>query len=196
MASVIDRSLEDLIIDKMVAALVAFSAEQKAIQASVAFNTVRDQLRPPGLKQLPLVNIWLDTLTPEEGGTSTKTCEQETAEINIDCYTRGVEAEGAPSDQNAMLRLYYLKHQVKYGLYKLINADFGFSPGIIARKRWPRFQLFQTDTKMPEEQIVGGRWTMSIEYAWQPEDIATVSLEELRVDAGMFDAYYSYGGGT
>jgi len=191
---VIGRSLEDLIIDKMVAALVAFSAAQAAIQASVAFFVERDQLRPIERRKIPLVNVWLDTITPEDA--SSKMCEQESADINVDCYTRGVEAESAPSDQDAMLRLYYLKHQVKYALYKLINADFGFDPGIIARKRWPRFQLFQTDTKMPEEQIVGGRWTVTVEYAWQPEDIATVSLEELRVDAGMFDAYYSYGGDT
>jgi len=190
---VIDRSLDDLIIDKMVTVLAAFSAEQAAIQASVKFYVERDQLRPIERRKLPLVNIWLDTLTPEDP--STKTCEQETADINIDCYTRGVEAESAPSDQDAMLRLYYLKHQVKYALYKLINADFGFGAGIIARKHWPRFNLFQTDTKMPEEQIVGGRWVVSVEYAWQPEDISTINLEELRVDAGMFDAYYSYGGG-
>lgn len=195
MAELLTRSLEDLIIDKMVTALEEFSDEQKAFDSSVAFNVDRDQLRPPTVSQLPFVNIWLDTLTPEEGS-SGRASEQETAEINIDCYARGVETESAPSDQDAMLRLYYLKHQVKHGLYKLVKADFGLSAGIIARKRWPRFQLFQTDTKMPEEQIVGGRWTISIEYAWAPEDLPEIVLEEIRVDQGMFEAYYSYGGDT
>lgn len=190
----LERSLEDLIIDRMVTALEEFSDEQAAIDPNVAFNVVRDQLRPPSLAQLPLVNIWLDMLTPEEGS-SGRTSEQETSEINVDCTARGEESEGAPSDHDAMLRLYYLKHQVKHALFRLIQADYGFEPGIIARKRWPRFQLFQSDTKMPEEQIVGGRWTVSIEYAWAPEDLPETALEELRIDQGMFEAYYSYGGG-
>lgn len=188
--ALLTRSLEDLIIDKMVTALEEFSDEQKALDATVGFDVDRDQLRPVAQSQMPFVNIWLDTINPEEGS-SGRQSEQETAEINIDCYTRGIETEGTPSDQDAMLRLYYLKHQVKAALYKMINADFGL-PNQIARKHWPRFQLFQSDTKMPEEQVVGGRWTVTIEYAWAPEDLDETTLEELRVDQGMFEAYYQY----
>lgn len=191
MAELLTRSLEDLIIDRMVTALEEFSDEQKALDPQVAFNVVRDQLRPPSRSQLPLVNIWLDTINPEEGS-SGRASEQETAEINIDCIVRGEETEERASDQEAMRRLYYLKHQVKAALYKLIQADFRLGAGIIGRKRWPRFTLFQSDTKMPEEQVVGGRWTISIEYAWVPEELPETALEELRIDQGMFEAYYSY----
>lgn len=196
--AVIPRSADDLIIDNMKAALQAFEAEQVAQDPAVGFTVERDRIRPPSLKDMTkgLVNIWLDTLDPQREGSSGRTTSQELARVNVDCYARGLtmDEDGDEDDSAAMARLYYLKEQVKFGLFRLVNADFGLPAGTIGRKRWPSWRMFQNDLKMPEEAVVAGRWTLEVEYNWTPEDIAGTTLDEIAVDAGRWSGIYPYGG--
>jgi len=180
---IIPRSTDDTLLDNIVIVLAAFSAEQAAIDPTVAFNVTRDQVRPASQAQLPLVNVWLDSLTPEKGA---KTWEQETATVNVDCIVRGEEGE-APSDQEAGLKLAYLKEQVKSALWALAQIDFGLAANTIARKGWPRWQFFKTENNMPEEQVVGGRWSFDVEYGWTPSEIARQALTELRITEKIKD---------
>lgn len=186
----IARSADDIIIDRMVSALQAFSLTQSA---GVRFTTVRDRTRPPSMRDMPLVNIWLDTLSSQREGSSARLTQQESARINIDCYAKGVDTDAdGYDDSKAMARLYYLKQQVKHGLYALINADFGFSPGIIARKKWPQFTMMPPDLALPETEVVAGRWVIEVEYNWTPEDIAGTALDEIVVNAGLWSGLYTY----
>ena len=106
----IPRSADDIIIDNMVTALAAFSAEQVIQSAGVGFNVVRDRVRPPSMRDMPLVNIWLESLDPQRDGSSARTVAQEMARINVDCYAKGIDSDGDDlDDQPAMARLYYLK---------------------------------------------------------------------------------------
>lgn len=186
----IPRSFDDLLIDAMVSALSAFSLTQTA---AVRFTAVRDRTRPPAMRDMPLVNIWLDTLNPQREGSTAKLTGQESARINIDCYAAGKDTNGDGfDDSKAMARLYYLKQQVKHALYKLANVDFGFSVGTIARKKWPQFTMMPGDLVLPETEVVAGRWTMEIEYSWTPEDITWTALDEIAVNAGLWSGLYSY----
>ena len=196
MAEIIALGLFDQIETKIVQALEAFSAEQAAIEATAGFDVSQGRMRPIGSLPKPLVNVWMPDLNPEDPGS--KTYQQESVTYNVDLIVKGTEQTGATpiaSDEVAYSRLKYLAIQVKHGLYKLINADFGF-PGEIAHKGWPRFSLFQTDTGMPSEQIIGGRWTFDVEYAWQPEeDRVFVDLEKLNVSDSLKErwaALYTY----
>lgn len=191
--TIIPRDMPDLLKDAMVAALQAFSDEQAAIDPAVAFAVTRDQGRPFQAVDMPKVNVWLDELRTSEES-SARTSQHEVAVIQVDCYARGLEG-AQPSDEEAALRLDYLREQAKYGLYRLINSDFGFAAGVIARKRWPRWRTFQTEAKMPEDQVVAGRWTVEVEYSWTPEDIAAVDLSEILVSESTRDAWsarYTY----
>jgi hypothetical protein len=192
---VIGRSADDLIIDRMVTALQAFSAEQAAIDPTVAFRVERDRTRMPAMKDMPLVVVWLESLDPQREGSSGRTTSQELARINVDCYAKGLGQDDAEFDDGAaMARLYYLKQQVKYGLFRLVNTDYGFAAGVIGRKRWPAWQVFMNDLKQPETEVVAGRWTLEIEYNWTPEDITGTALDEIAVDAGRWSGIYPYGG--
>jgi hypothetical protein len=189
----IAKSADDLIIDNMATALREFSAEQVVEDPDVGFRVERDRLRPPSMRDMPLVVIWLDALDPEERRSSGRLYGQEVARINVDCYARGIDTtDDGLDDQTAMARLMYLKEQVKYGLYRLVNSDFGLPVGSIAAKRWPRFQLFQNDLKLPETEVVAGRWVVEVEYVWSPEDITGAELERIAVDAGRWSAFYNY----
>ena len=197
MAEIIALGLFDQIETKIVTALKAFSTEQKAIDPVAEFDVSQGRMRPIGSLPHPLVNVWMPDLNPEDP--SSRTYQQESVTYNVDLIAKGTEQVGETpiaSDEIAYARLKYLAEQTKYALYKLVNADFGFDPGTIARKRWPRFSLFQTDTKMPEQQIIGGRWTIEIEYAWQPEeDRAFDALTALSIEDSLKERWkilYTY----
>lgn len=193
---IIALGLFDQIETKIVQALEAFSAEQEAIDPLVGYDVAQGRMRPIGALPKPLVNVWMPDLNPEDPGS--KTYQQESVTYNIDLIAKGAEQVGATpiaSDEIAYGRLKYLAIQTKHALFKLINADFGFPAGTIARKRRPRFTLFQTDSKMPEEQIIGGRWTFDVEYAWQPEDQAFVALTALSIEDSLKERWktlYTY----
>jgi len=181
----IPRDFPDLALDAIVSALAAFSASQSA---PVRFQVSRDRTRLPHQGELPHVNVCLDTDNPEEGHSASRTHLQATVTVNCDCIAKA--GEGAtPSDEAAASRLHYLRAQVRHGLYKLINADLGFAPGVLARKAWPRWTAFQKDDGFPEEQIVGGRWTLEIEYAWTPEEIDLTPLTSITVGDDTADMW-------
>lgn len=191
--AIIPIGMADTIITRMVTELQAFSAEQVLLDANVGFNVKRDQVRPPVMKDMPLANIWLQSLDPQ--GFSGKRIEQELARIAVDCYAKGLDGDvDTIDDTSAMSRLYYFAEQVKYGLYRLINSDFGLPVGSISRKRWPSWQLFQNDLKLPENEVVAGRWIIEIEYQWTPEDITGTILDRIAVDAVKWSGLYTYGG--
>lgn len=190
---IIARGIDDLLIDAAKSALEVFSAEQAAMDPLVAFSVVRDMTLPPAQGSMPLVNIWLESLAPVNAGSSAKTAEQELARINFDCYARGLLADDAEFDDvAAWARLNYLKEQVKHGLYKLISVDFGLGAGVLARKKWPTWQTFVTDLRLPEESVVAGRWTIEVEYEWTPQDVEGVALDSIFVDSGRWSALYDY----
>lgn len=190
----IPRGADDIIIDNMVAALQEFEILQVAEDPGVGFAVERDRMAPPSMRDMPLVNIWLESLDPQTGGSSAKTISQFVARINVDCYAKGLalDADVAIDDGAAMRRLAYLKEQVKAGLYRLVNADFDLPAGAIGRKRWPSWRLFQNDLKLPETEVVAGRWVVEVEYQWTPEDIDGTTLERMAVNAGLWSAAYDF----
>jgi hypothetical protein len=175
----------------MVTILSDYATTAAAEDVLTGFNVERDRMRVPSQEKMPLVNIWLDSITPVPDGSSGKLQCQEIAKINIDCYARGIDTtESGKNDYKAMARLYFLKEQVRYALFSLINHDFGHSVGKIARKHWPEWQLFQNDLKLPETEVVAGRWALEIEYFWQPEDISGTDFDSIHVFTETWAALY------
>lgn len=191
--AVIGRSPDDILIDKIVQCLSDFSKDQAAIDPAVKFGVKRDLVRMPSMRDMPLVNVWLEGIDPQREGSSGKLAVQELARINIDCYTKGYDqTELAPDEGIAMKRLYYLKEQVKHALYSLVNSDFGLPVGTIARKHWPSWEVFTNDLSLPESEVVAGRWRIEIEYIWIPEDIEAVQFEGINIDTDKWSAWFDY----
>ncbi len=195
--AVIPRSADDIIIDNMVARLRTFAAAQVLIDPAVRFTVQRDMIRWPAREDLPLINIWLESVDPSGKGASAKTNAQDRMIVNVDCYARAEdEADGTDNYDDAtvaMARLYYLKEQARYGLYDLEFADLGLNAGLIASKSWPRWRIFMNDAKLPEAVVVAGRWTLEVTFDWQPQDsVGGPELERIAVDAGLWQAYYDF----
>jgi len=170
------RPFEDILIDRVKTALETFRNEQIALDVSVDFDVFRDRSRPYHGMKKPVVNIWSDGNTP--GPSSSKAYAMEEFQIIFDCITRGNDGY-LPALLDAANRLYYLKEQVRYAVFRLVNTDFGFAPGVISSKSKPTWTRFKGDDNMPEETVIGGRWTFSLSCAWNGEDVAGVPLDEL-----------------
>lgn len=195
MPSVVPRSLDDQLVDKIITILSSFSDSQAAIDPSVAFYVQRDRIRPVSYRNFPFVNVWVESLDTERSSSSGRLYQTEIARIAIDCYAAAFD--GDPEDfeeTGSMARLYYLKEQVKYAIYSLINSDFGFDVGSIGKKKWPSWRLFQTPALLPEADVAAGRWSLEVEYFFIPEDIETVEFKEIFVDSSRWSALYEYNG--
>jgi len=187
--AIIARAFDDTLLDILKAELEAFSAEQAAQDPEAAFYIEREMTRAVPASKLPLVIVYVDSITPDQSMSGARIHCHETALISCDLIVKGMEKTGATgvdpvaSDQVAMRRLAYLKEQVRYALYSLVNADFGLGPGIIATKKWPRWTLFPERTLPIEDQYADGRWQFEIEYEWTPSDAQTTALADLYIIA-------------
>ena len=68
--AIITRSPEDIIIDNMVTILREFGDEQSALDNKLGFTVARDMFRPPSQSKVPIVNVWLESITPQNGSKS------------------------------------------------------------------------------------------------------------------------------
>ncbi len=193
--ALLSRPPDDLLIDAIKLAIVTYRNEQIAIDPNVNFRVERDYLYPPAQSIMPFVNVWSPSSAPANQSSS-RPVELETISINVDCYTKGLspDTDSMQCDAVAMPRLFYLKNQVKQALYRLMAVDFGFAVGTIARKKWPSWQLFQNDLKLPETEVVAGRWSFDVDIEWKADDIDDVLLDQIAVNTNQFGTVYQYGG--
>ena len=186
----IARDFPDLLLDAIVSALSAFSLSQTAPKR---FTAERDRSRPLAQTDLPHVNVWAPDERPEDSRSARQVHAQPVVTVNVDCVTSLEPGDDAESDVAAASRLHYLRAQVRHALYMLVNADFGFAAGIIASKSFPRWTQFPIDGDAKhEEQIIGGRLTLEVEYAWHPQDIELDPLTSVRVSDDTADMWAAY----
>ncbi len=180
---IIARSFDDTLLDTIVSKLNAFADAQAAIDSAAHFYVERDRMRPVTAAILPLVNVYVASIAPDPTQSGPLTLCHETATINLDVIVRGVQQPAATgvdpvaADQVAMRKLYYVKEQVRYALYQLVNATFGLTT--IASKKWPRWTVNPERWLAMETMIADGQWTMDIEYEWKPADSQATVLAQL-----------------
>ena len=172
---IIAVGLFDTIEANIASLLTAFSAQQAAMDSTVAFKVFRRRMRPLAVADLPAAHVWLASLGSVAGGRSSQTM---TAHFNVDLHVKG--AEGAlPSDEAAMARLYYFVQQTLHAMYALVQADFGLAAGVLARKHGPAYQTIIQRQPETEEQLVFGQWSLDVEYPWEAADAQTEALTRL-----------------
>lgn len=202
------RGFEDLALDKMVGIATAYVTAQKAlylaanptattaqIKAAVGFTAERDRLTPPSEDDIKLeafVNFSFDNEVPNGGSKATK---KSTATFYADCIAaKGEGADGLKvvGDKGAVARLLYLKAQVEAAFFNLAKYYLDFSTPTITKKPFGRWQTTTGMDQDTEIWTVSGRWTFEFDYEWAPESPQGVALEELSVDAGLWEALYQY----
>jgi len=187
----------DTILTNIVGQLKTVATEQRNLDATKGWTTFRNATRPWEAKQLatePIVNAWMPRLDPVDEGSTSRTVNSMQATYNIDLYVRGIETAGVqPADEEALDRLYLLAQQTMHALYALAFANWGLAVGEIQDQSWPRYETLQTDEKKIEDMIIAGRWSLSITYAWEAEDITPADLTKITItETKRFGAEYTY----
>jgi hypothetical protein len=192
----IPRDFDDLLLDRIVSTLEAFSAEQAQIDPAVAFSVVRSRRRSVSPKEAPLVNVWSDSCIPSQAGGTARTIGSETVTINVDCIAHeDTDDLARDSDEAVDLRLAYLKAQVRHALFALSASDFGLPVGTIAAKTWPTWTPYKDESGQLEESIIGGRWTFNVSYNWRPVESDHPAFTGVSIDTGLWSGLYSYAKG-
>ena len=121
--------------------LRAVATEESAIDEARDFVVDRDRWRPwiENQQNVALVNVVIDSVRPDGGGTRRHT--QDRITINLDCYVLGTSEEqtseetGAvtltPADEFAAARLHLLVAQVRHAITRMSAQDFGMTPGTV-----------------------------------------------------------------
>lgn len=197
--AIIARSTASIVIDNIATVLESFATSQAAEDSAADFAVHKRKafVIPRITTPRAAVNVWLSRINP--GAAVTPQYMQEEAVVYVDCFARGTStAGGEGADEDAMDRLEYLAQQTKYALFSLVRYEYGLSVGEIAKKEWPAFDMLQPNEEVNEQSIVAGRWTLRFQYAWAPEDVTTVSLDEIFVQdadpTNRWSALHEYGG--
>lgn len=192
---VIARGQDDLLLDRIVAALNAFSTAQAAMDSSVAFTAERERKRPARPSECPLVNVWIESDTPDRDPAKGRE-GQSRIRVNMDLLVRGDETPGASagdpkhSDQVAARRLGYLKEQSRCAVFSLAvrNTIFppadGVNPGF-AHVSWPTYTANPEPSGQAMEQLMDGRWTFEVDVVFEVTDSdAPIALEQITATGG------------
>lgn len=193
--ALITRGLADVLVDRIVAALVASEVQQVALDPAVGYDVTRDNFEPLPRKPFkPKVNVYFQALNPETSGNSTRGPYAENAQITIDMIVKENDPDEVDktADIIAEARLHYLREQVRIPLFDLRNRHWGFSPGVIGNKSNPSYTRLENEDDNQEQAVIAGRWTFSVNYAWQPLTADGVPLNEITIDTSLFSLLYTY----
>lgn len=125
----------------IVNALNTVATAEATIDTARNFVVARDRWRPwiENQQNVALVNVVVDSVRPDGGGTRRYT--QDRITFNIDCYVLGTAEEqtdeetGAvtltPADEFAAARLHLLVAQVRHAITRMSAQDFGMSAGTV-----------------------------------------------------------------
>lgn len=183
---IIARSYDDLALDALVTRLTAFRNREIAISAAVNFNIERDRRSAWSDLAAPLVVLEEDSDAFEPAGSSARGPSSFRARMRAICL---VPKLGDPDVTYS--RLYYLKEQVRTGIWALPTIDLGYSAGILNLGR-PSWTMTQFDDSDMEASILAGVWAFDLVYPWTPEDATGTPLDSLDLTVGEWELLYTF----
>lgn len=193
----IPRGLFDLIEDRIVETLKAFSDVQQAEDPGnpgIPFDVLQGHSsRVPTSAVKPVVNVYLSGLDPVAAGSTAFVNENVRSQYYIDLTVAPPAGTTTAFDKAAHKRLLYLIEQIKYPLFALVESDFGFATGVITRRPWPTLTWYQTENPNQEQPVGNARWMLSVEYFVEAADLEGFDpLEFLSLKAPLSEVLFKY----
>ncbi len=181
--------------DNIKTILKTIATEETIIDSARNFSVEKDRWRPWVEEQqsIPLVNIMVQAVGINTPRSSNRRNTLDDVTINIDMYALGEAGEVLPPDEVAAKRLDLLIAQVREGLTRLAQTDFGFEKdpdfGFLIDRENADFTLtyYDQENEQATGQYAPARWTLIIQLAFIPTDNniynelteLNVSLEDL-----------------
>lgn len=190
--------------DNIKTILETIATEETIVSSARNFEVEKDRWRPwiEEQQSVPLVNIMVQTVGTNTPRSSNRRNTLDDVTVNIDMYALGEAGEVLPADEIAAKRLDLLIAQVREGLTRLAQTDFGFEKdpdfGFPIDRENADFTLTYYDQE--NEQAIGqyapARWTLIVQLAFIPTDNNTYNeLTELNVsleDLTLFSLKFTY----
>ncbi len=184
--------------------LETIATEETIVDSARNFEVEKDRWRPWVEEQqsVPLVNIMVQTVGLNAPRSTNRRSTLDDVTVNIDMYALGEAGDVLPSDEVAAKRLDLLIAQVREGLTRLAQTDFGFEKdpdfGFPIDRENADFTLtyYDQENEQATGQYAPARWTFIIQMAFIPTDNNTYNaLTELNVsleDLTEFSLQFTY----
>lgn len=170
--------------NNIVAILQVIAAEEELVSADRDFKVERDRWRPwiESQQTIPLVNVMVQGVGQDPARSSARRYTTDEVTIHVDMYALGKAGEVLPADQLSAERLDLLVAQVREGLTRLDQIDFGFQVGEIDRSQNLTLTYYDQENEQATGQYAPARWSMSVLFPFEPQDKRVyVDLSELNV---------------
>ena len=168
----------------IVSILGVIAAEETLEDSDRDFNIEQDRYRPwiEADQLKPLVNVMIQGVA-QGGGSAKRTYSLDEVQVNIDMYSIGEAGETLPADREAAKRLDLLVAQVREGLTRLGQIDFGFGTGTIDFDLNFNLSYYDQENEQSTGQYAPARWSFTVRMPFTPVDNNTyIDLEELNID--------------
>jgi hypothetical protein len=192
--------------DNVVTILESIATEEAAIDPGRNFVVERDRWRPwiEAQRNVPLVIVSVQTATENRDRTGNRRSSFDDVQVNVDMYVMGPEGEIDPPDVVAAKRLDLLIAQVRAGLTRLAETDFGFAKdaqyGYPIDRSETAFQCtyYDQENEQASGQYAPARWAFTVGLAFIPNDNNTYNaFTELNIsvkdeDLEQFAVRFTY----
>jgi len=173
----------------IVTILETIATEETLVDSARNFIVNKDRWRPwiEAQQKIALVNIMVQTVGQNEDRSGSSTNSLDDITINVDMYALGEAGETLPADEVAADRLDLLVAQIREGLTRLKEHDFGFPKDseygfLIDRSLSFSLTYYDQENEQATGQYAPARWTVTVQMPFIPVDNNDYNdLEELNV---------------
>ena len=186
----IDYPLWYTLKNNIVIILKTIATEEAIVDSARNFAVEKDRWRPwvEAQQNVPLVNVMVQTIGLNTDRSSNRRNVLDDVTINIDMYALGEGGDVMPVDELAADRLDLLIAQVREGLTRLKQTDFGFTKD--PDSGWPidrentdfTLTYYDQENEQATGQYAPARWTFIVQLVFVPvDDNVYAALTELNI---------------
>lgn len=186
----------------IVSILEVIAAEETLEDSDRDFTVGKDRYRPwiePDQTK-PLVNVMVQGVGQDSATSASRTNSTDEITVNVDMYAIGIAGEALPVDEVAANRIDLLIAQVREGLTRLGQINFGFDTGKLYTNLNYTLTYYDQENQESAGQYAPARWSFTVKTPFTPADNNTyIDLEELNVDisddlAELYSLQFKYDG--
>lgn len=174
----IDYPLWYMLKNNIVTILKAIATEENLVDPGRNFEVEKNRWRPwvEAQQNIPLVNVMVQTVSPNTGRSANRRNGLDDVTVNVDMYALGEGGDVMPMDELAAKRLDLLIAQIREGLTRLKETDFGFTKdpdfGFPIDRENTDFTLtyYDQENEQATGQYAPARWTFIVQLAFIPVD--------------------------
>lgn len=183
------RAQFDLVIDRMITALTAYSTAQAVINSAVAFRAVPGSFRTVQPSAVPTIGVHLAGMRSAIQTGQGRDWDL-LATYNLDLIANGKTTGAARGDSVAHARLMYLVTQALNALFDAERRA-TIEAGVV-QLSWPTWMIAEPESYQEERPLIGGRLSIDCRSSFVPAPAVGAPIDSIHVDTTLWSALYEY----